>query len=69
MSDVHSVCLSDVWDGETGAADERLKVETLSKPEDPGTENLLLLLPSLPNTSAQPHKGLKVPKHSLVQIE
>ncbi|KAF4097163.1 hypothetical protein G5714_021171 [Onychostoma macrolepis] len=52
----------DVWEGETGAADERLKVETLSKPEDRaedhGTENLLLLLPSLPNTSAPPHKGI-----------
>ncbi|XP_016421698.1 cadherin EGF LAG seven-pass G-type receptor 2-like [Sinocyclocheilus rhinocerous] len=40
----------------------RLKVETLSKPEDRaedhGTENLLLLLPSLPNTSAPPHKGI-----------
>uniref|UniRef100_A0A8C1D163 Cadherin EGF LAG seven-pass G-type receptor 2 n=1 Tax=Cyprinus carpio carpio TaxID=630221 RepID=A0A8C1D163_CYPCA len=52
----------DVWEGETGAADERLRMETLSKPEhraeDHGTENLLLLLASLPNTSAPPHKGI-----------
>uniref|UniRef100_A0A9J8CP41 Cadherin EGF LAG seven-pass G-type receptor 2 n=2 Tax=Cyprinus carpio TaxID=7962 RepID=A0A9J8CP41_CYPCA len=52
----------DVWEGETGAADERLKVETLSKPEhraeDHGTENLLLLLPNLPNSTAQLHKGI-----------
>ncbi|XP_077101784.1 cadherin EGF LAG seven-pass G-type receptor 2-like [Siphateles boraxobius] len=44
----------DVWEPETG----RVEVETLPKPEDAGTENLLLLLPSLPNSSAQPHKGI-----------
>lgn len=55
------VCLSDagLWEGETGSADGRLKVETVSKPVDKaeahGTENLLLL-PNNPNT--QTYRGL-----------
>nr|XP_055073359.1 cadherin EGF LAG seven-pass G-type receptor 2 [Misgurnus anguillicaudatus] len=48
-------------EGETGSADGRLKVETVSKPvekaEAHGTENLLLL-PNLPNPSTQTYRGI-----------
>ncbi|KAI4879940.1 hypothetical protein NFI96_004532 [Prochilodus magdalenae] len=48
------------WQGEceAGGSAARLRVETLSHPEENGKENTLPLLPSLHNPYTHPHKGI-----------